>query len=130
MNWDREFDIVRKDEEKQIVYGVVLEPETEDAQEDIVPIAEVEKACHRFAIKYAKGVAQMGLDHDVVVDRANAPLVENFIAPVDYAQGEKVVRKGSWVIGVHIPDKDLWGSVKDGTQTGYSISGHGLKQPA
>ena len=44
-------DFAKVDKEEQMVYGVVLEPETFDAQDDRVKIAEVRKAAHTYMEK-------------------------------------------------------------------------------
>lgn len=121
--------IAKADDEKQIVYGIVLEPEVEDAQEDVVSADEIEKAAHRFLAEYTLGQAELGLEHVLKMRRGAARIVETFLAPVDFEMrlGEKVtkVKKGSWVMGVHIPEKRLWKAVKDEELTGFSIGGKG-----
>lgn len=55
-------------------------------------------------------------------------LVESYIAPQDLdldglLTGQDIIRKGSWVMAVHVTDDDLWQQVKDGEITGFSIGG-------
>ncbi len=33
------------------------------------------------------------------------------------------------MIGVHLPDDELWGLVKGGEFTGFSIGGRGMREP-
>ena len=44
--------ISKSDEDKRIVTGVVLEPETIDAQGDTIPAQVIEKAAHQFLSGY------------------------------------------------------------------------------
>ena len=128
--WGRSVDFYKADDERQIVYGIVLEPNVEDSQGDIVPPEEVEKAAHNFAIRYAQGKAEIGLDHETLINREGAPLVETYVAPVDFQHGDQVVKAGSWIIAVHIPDAEVWKSIKAGGRTGYSIKGRGTREQA
>lgn len=122
--------VFKADHERQIMFGVVLEPEFEDTQGDVITAEDVELAAHRFAAAYALGKAQLGLDHEVLMDRDDAVLVETYIAPVEFESGGMTIRKGAWVIGVHIPDVALWKSVQEAERTGFSIGGSGVREAA
>jgi len=117
--------IVKKDIVKQIVYGVVLKPEAEDAQGDIISEEEIEKAAHAFLTNYRKQQSDMGIMHtettpDVVV-------VESYIAPSTFTIGKVKVKKGSWIVGSKINKKELWDKVQKGQYAGYSIGGRGKR---
>jgi len=111
-----------KSEEEQVVYGVVLEPGTEDLQGDIVAAADVRKACHEFMMKSQR----IGHEHEGSV---NAQIVENYIAPLDFDCGGQRVKKGSWIMVTKIHDPNIWNAVKTGEITGYSIGGSGTRIP-
>lgn len=113
------------DAAKQILYCVVLEPDTEDLQKDITAAGEIEKAAHQYL-----------LDSRVVADshrknncgnliEVDAGVVESFIAPVDYEVGTAKIAKGSWVIAVKVYDTEIWKAVENGEITGVSIGGFG-----
>jgi 8-oxo-dGTP pyrophosphatase MutT (NUDIX family) len=110
---------------KQILYCVVLEPHTEDAQEDIMSPEEIEKTAH----KYLENSRVIGGEHSHPID---AVPVESFIAPQDFSvngqYGDQVVKAGSWVLGVKIKDPDEWQKVLDGDYTGVSIGGFGQRE--
>ena len=53
-------------------------------------------------------------------------IIENYIAPVDFMLGEADIKKGSWIAGIHIPDRTLWTLVENGTLTGFSIGGSAI----
>ncbi len=115
--------ITKSDDEKRIAYGVVLEPDTTDAQGDAQRPDEVEKACHNFLRKYNKQKAAMGYMH-----KRQAPeieIVECAIAPADFMLNKQTVKKGSWYIGAYVGNNKIWKDIKDGRLTGFSIGGRG-----
>ena len=113
--------ILKADDERQLVYGVVLQPDVADSQGDIVPAEEIEEAAHRYLVRSR-----------VVGDRHNrlaaAEVVESYIVPVDIEIEGQPVKAGSWVLVTHISDPSLWEAVKSGTYTSYSIGGFGLRE--
>lgn len=114
----REFSakIFKADDEHQIVYGVVLEPEIVDAQNDVVSAQEIEQACHRFM----KESRVIGDSHR---KQADSTVVECYVAPQTMTiAGQKVI-KGSWIMALHISDPRIWLDVKDRKYTGLSIGG-------
>lgn len=122
--------ISKLDEEKRIVYGPVLEPGVEDAQGDIVSKEEIRKAAHNFMRKV--GMAEAGADgvmHKGRVGVDAAYLVESWLQDGDTKHGEQSITDGTWMIGVHVPDDELWGLVKSGEFTGFSIGGQGMREP-
>jgi len=115
---EKEFltEVVKRDDEKRLVYGVVLVPDEEDSQGDICPPEVIERAAHGYLMK-SRSVAEQHKE------LANAHVVESFIAPADLKYDGKQVRKGSWIIAVKIADDRLWKAVKDGEYSGFSIGG-------
>jgi hypothetical protein len=113
--------ILKADDEKQLVYGVVLEPETVDTQGDVISADEIEKAAHRFLVKSR-----------VISDRhskkADAEVVESYVAPDAFEMGGQKVKKGSWVLGVHVSDSKLWSAIKQGEYQGFSVGGFGVRE--
>ena len=113
--------ILLKNEERQIVYGVVLEPDTEDAHGDIVTADEIEQTAHRWM----RESRVIGQDH---VERAGAEVVESFISPQDITLGGQLVKRGSWMLAVKVHDRDLWQGVKSGEYTGFSIGAYARRK--
>jgi hypothetical protein len=107
--------------EKRLVTGIVLEPNVVDAQGDFIGEEAIEKAAHDFLQEYNKSTG-MGLMHKVFGD-IGIELVESYVAPVAFALGNKPVKKGSWVVTVHISDDKRWREVKEGKLTGFSVGG-------
>ena len=104
--------------EERFVLGVVLEPETVDAQQDIYSADEVRAAAHRFMEEFQN----IGLMHQGLINQ-QVKLLESYLAPVDFeVDGERVL-KGTWLLALRIVDDELWGEVKSGGLTGLSIGG-------
>lgn len=116
---------VEKADMKRISYGVVLEPDTEDLQGDIIEAEEIEKAAHDWMVNSQKG----GLMHTELVP--GAKVVESFISPADFyvqksdGNMEKVAR-GSWVLGIQWPE-NIWKRIISGELTGFSVGGSGVR---
>ena len=113
--------ISKVDDEKRVVYGIVLEPDVEDAQGDIISASEIEKTAHRFM----KESRIIGEQHQRAVQ---AEVVESYISPDNLVINRKKVKSGSWVMAVKVHDDKLWKGVKDGLYTGFSVGGYGLRK--
>ena len=130
--------ISKADSEKQIIYGIVLDPYQVDSQDDWVPPKAIEETAHRWLAESRV----IGLDHS---DEANAHPVESYMVPYpsrgDYDKamanephkaytmpfGDDVVHSGSWVLGTKLGDAE-WAKVKDGELNAYSIGGYGNRK--
>ena len=111
--------IVKADDEKRLVTGVVLQPEVTDAQGDVISEDVIEEAAHNFVADYNRST-QLGVQHKGFPP--GIQLVESWIAPVDMNLG-KPVKKGTWLMTVHVTNDDIWGKVKAGLIRGFSIGG-------
>lgn len=109
------------DEEKRIVYGVVLIPWEVDLQGDIMTDEEVEKAAHKYVESF-QSVDEMHVISGV------GTLLESYIAPLDFWMGGVEVVKGSWIL-VTRAEKAVWKKIKDGELVGYSIGYVGKRTP-
>ncbi len=105
--------IRKTDDELQIVYGEVYAPNVPDVHGEFMTPVEVRKMAHRFM---AKGILQaVDTNHDNELN--GSMIVESFIARDD----DPVFIPEAWVIGMHVPDDDMWKSIKDGELNGFSI---------
>lgn len=111
-----------QDTDEQIVYGVVLQPGVTDSQGDVVSAEEIEKAAHRWLTESRLHDVQ----HDMQPNAQVVP-VESFIAPAQLEVAGRPVLKGSWVMAAKINDPELWGKVRKGEITGYSIGGSAIR---
>jgi len=117
--------IFKINNEMQICYSIVLEPETVDFQGDIISAESVQEGAHDFLQKYLWGEANMNLMHKKNVD--SVKIIESFIAPVSFDWEGKSILKGSWIMGIKVFDTDLWKNIKDGKLSGFSIGGTGKR---
>ncbi len=124
---DAEVKFLKADDDQRIVYGIVLEPDVEDTQGDVISKEDIEAAAHRYVYRH--------IEPGIVGDQHRKPApdvvrpVESFIAPCDFEMNGQLVRKGSWVLAAHVPDDDLWQQVKDGRKGGWSVGGIGKRTP-
>ena len=128
MEWQRDMQVIKIHEEQQVVRGVVLEPDVVDSQDDMITVQEIEAAAHNFMFQVQRESG--GIDADHSDEMADAIVVESFLAPVEFVEGEQTIRKGSWVLAVKVFDDDLWKSVKSGDRTAFSIHGTAERVPA
>nr|WP_088325943.1 XkdF-like putative serine protease domain-containing protein [Bacillus cereus] len=108
--------ITKSDDPQKLVYGVVYEPGVEDAHEDFMTAAEIEKAAHKFM----KDAQNIDTQHDFVSGAGE--VVESYIAPADFEINGVSIQKGSWVIATKASD-EVWEKIEKGLITGYSMAG-------
>lgn len=129
VKFSRPVPIAKADEDRQIAYGVVLEPctaeTTIDTQGDWYTAEDIELAAHGFMAAVAKGIGGSGLMHSGA-ELIGYP-VETFIAPVDFQLGDDIVKAGSWVLGVHYPDPEIWAGIRKGKYAAFSVQGRGVR---
>lgn len=125
----RDMRMLKADTVQQKVLGVVFEPDVVDTQGDLVAAEEIEKACHQFLADYRAGTTELWFNHDTPLTDDDAVLVENYTLPVDAEIGGQPVKAGAWVQGWHIKSASLWQAVVDGTLTGFSFGGTGMRGP-
>jgi uracil-DNA glycosylase family 4 len=132
--------ILKADEDKRIIYGVVLDPYQVDAHGDYISPAEIEQTAHKWMQKSRF----ISLNHR---GEANAVPVESWIEQYPNRQdykaaidgkphkafrrefGVDVIHSGAWVLGTQLDD-DLWQKFKNGDIQAYSIEGFCRKSSA
>lgn len=116
--------IFKADNEKRIVYGVVLAPNEVDLQGDWMTLDEIEKAAHF----YMMNSRTIGKNHE---KQTVAVPVESYLAPIDFESdgqyGGQEVKKGSWILGVKVQNDEDWEKIKSGEFTGFSVGGLGVR---
>ncbi len=129
--------VIKSADEKQIVYGAVLDPYEVDLQSEWVPPAEIESSAHGFL----KKSRVIGFEH---VERAEGQIVESWIEPYPSRQdyqaalenrphraytrkfGDDVIHSGTWVAGVQLGDHE-WALHKQGKLNAFSVGGFSFK---
>lgn len=118
---------------KQLVYGVVLEPNSFDSQDDFMLPHHVEQAAHGYLKRAIRGQSSVAkLQHRTQGFFKGKPSivpVESFIAPVDFTyDGVEMIKQGSWVLCMHVEDPALWQDFLDGKYQAFSVGGSGVRQ--
>ncbi len=109
--------IVKDDNDpKQLVYGIVYEPDVEDAHGDFATAEAIEKAAHDFLTKYR----QIDTQHDF--EAGAGEVVESYIAPADMEIASESITKGTWILVTKATD-EIWEAIQKGEYTGYSLAG-------
>jgi len=122
VNPDIQFDVkffAKNDEEndeKKLLYGIVYEPDVEDAHGDFMESKEIEKTAHEFLEHYRN----VDTEHNMLAGAG--VVVESYIAPKDLYIGTNVVKSGSWILVTRAND-EIWEAWKEGEITGYSMFG-------
>lgn len=107
-------------DDRRIAYGVVYEPDKIDAHGDIMTSIEVEEAAHNFLTKDNLG-NRIDTNHD---GESNGSFpVESFIA----RKHDPDFPEGAWVMGVKVPDPEIWEMIKSGELNGFSFEARGKK---
>jgi uracil-DNA glycosylase family 4 len=117
------FNVLKTDEERQIVYGVVMEPDTYDTDFNWTTSDEIEKAAH-FFMQHGVGIDKEHTRQDI-----DAAVVESYVAPADFEMDGKSVAKGSWIMAVHIKDTGEWEALKSDGRLQFSIDALALIDP-
>jgi len=134
-----------KTQDEHYVLGVVLEPNDgdneapldPDTQKDVYSDQEIKQAAFGFMEKFQN----IGHMHRAIVNN-KVKILESYLSPVEFwvtrdgetssskVAGAEHVRKGTWLLGLRVIDKDLWGKVKSGELNGLSIGGSARRVPA
>ena len=126
---DTAIKMFKSNDEKQIVYGVVFEPDfifeadSNFKEEQTISKEHIEEAAHNYLIKLRREgeLSHQKLSHGQGIDHAT-DIVESSIVHVDFKMGDELIKEGSWIIGMKIYDKELWKETKDSI-TGFSAGG-------
>ena len=103
-------------DEQQIAYAEVYAPLDLDSQNEFMLPQDVEALAHGFLQHLVtSGSNSIDLQHDGRATKVE--VVESFIARPDDA----VFHPGAWVLGVHVPDRQLWKAMKAGDFSGFSF---------
>jgi hypothetical protein len=108
-----ELKVKKFDAELQIVYGEVYAPNVVDSQGDFMEPDEIRKMAHGFLKDMNIDQVDKNHDHELT----GSHVVESFIA----RKGDPTFIEDSWVVGVHVPDSNLWDQIKKGELNGFSL---------
>lgn len=116
--------IAKVDEDEHLVFGwawVSTNVDGEiivDSQGESIEPRELEKAAYDYVLN-ARAVNELHEGADI------GAVVESFVFTPEKAKamGLPAEDRIGWWIGVHVPDAEIFGKVKDGTYSMFSIEG-------
>lgn len=117
--FQRQVPILKTDETKRIVTGIVYEPDVLDAHDEFMNEDEIEKAAHLFM----KEFRNVDKQHDFT--SGYGEVIESWVAKSEMKLGDQDIKKGTWLMSVHVTDDDTWGGIEKGEITGFSMGGVG-----
>lgn len=113
------FRVLKSDDEKGIVYGVVYEPDTVDTQGDWADAVTIERAAHGFM---EAGKVRM-VDRQHNYDPTEGAVVESFIKNGE-ARNYPDAKDGAWLVAIK-PSEMIKSDIKSGKIAGFSLAGTG-----
>jgi hypothetical protein len=125
----RDVRVVKADEdeekEERTVFGVVLIPETPDAQGDVYDAEEVKKAAYSFMEIYG---GHMKIMHRGKALDDKLKVLETYLSKQEISFGDEAFPIGTWFVTSRVCDDEIWSDVKEGKWTGYSMGGSAIKE--
>ena len=124
------FIFAKSDDDRRLVFGWasiavrVTGEVIEDYQEDIVEIEELEKAAYEYVLDF-------GTAGEMHERGGVGTLVESVVFTKEKAEAMGIppdILPEGWWVGFHIQDTDVWGKIKDGTYSMFSIEGEGVRE--
>ena len=115
------FKFYKQVKSKQMVGGIVYEPNAVDTQGDYADAEEIQKAMYAFMEKYAKNSKRIKIGHEGTAH--TFPIMECFQPEHDIQRGGQTVKKGAWWLMLKVTDKGIWDDIEAGKITGFSMGG-------
>lgn len=126
----QEFKIIKSDDERREVFGwasIAVRVDGEiitDYQEDVIDIADLEKAAYEFT-------AEFGTAGEMHQRRGVGRLIESVVFTKEKMAAMGII-PGSvpegWWVGFHIDDDNVWQKIKDGEYRMFSIEGTAVRE--
>lgn len=115
------FKFYKQVKSKQMVGGIVYEPNVVDTQGDYADAEEIQKAMYDFMEKYAKNSKRIKINHKGTTH--TFPIMECFQPEHDIQRGGQTVKKGAWWLMLKVTDKGVWNDIEAGKINGFSMGG-------
>lgn len=118
----KEIPIMKIDEEKHIVYGIIYQPYEKDAQGDWSTPTEIRAGAHKFLKDYRT----IKLQHQRKAEGCN--VIESYVLQNDQNLFGKIVKDGTWILAVEIVNPEIWNMIIKGQLTGFSMAGTAIEE--
>lgn len=110
--------IQKRNNEKQIAYGLVYVPGQTDAHGDAMTVDEIEKLAYSF-IKKNNLTERIDTNHD---GKSNGSYpVESWIVKEGDPMFSNPAHVGGWALGIKVPNIEIWSQIKSGKFSGFSF---------
>lgn len=109
--------VVNKDAktpDQRLVYAEVYAPNRPDSDGEYMTAQEIQKMAHAFTARGEMGQIDVMHNNEVV---PGVKIVESFIA----RKGDQDFLEGSWVVGMHVDNDQLWQAIKEDKINGFSM---------
>ena len=100
--------------EQRMCWAEVYAPMRPDSGGDYMTREDIQKAAYKF-MKHQR-LDQVDSQHNNELVKG-ATIVESFIA----RKGDPIFIEGSWVVGMHIDNAEMWDRIKKGEINGFSL---------
>lgn len=118
------------DESKPMtVFSVVLEPEPNDGAGDLHRETYSEEFVRQTAHDYTAWHLNLDDQHGEFLPATRAVVVESYCTKQAEPWGDRVVKKGTWIMGIRIYCPELKRQILAGEKTGLSIEGFAERIP-
>lgn len=121
--YKKDIQIMKNDEERGVLYGIVYSPDDVDSQGDEASAKEIQKAAYSFMKN--RNTINVDKDHDFI--NKDAYIAESWIL----RKGDEIFpneKEGSWAVAVQLESEELKSAVKKGEIAGLSMAGVAKKE--
>lgn len=116
--------VVKRDDDKFLVFGFASVADVEDSQGDVISIEELEKGAYKFMLRGGMG-AEM---HEVY---GVADVVESIVFTKEKLKLLGLAEDAlppAWWIGMKVRDAEVWQKIKNGDYKSFSIGGRAIRE--
>lgn len=106
--------IISRDEDgfERIAFAEIILPDNLNTYGDF----HTQESVREFSYSFMINRTGWDVEHDEVDISDKVQIVESFIA----RKGDPDFIEGAWVLGIHVPDDEIWASILSGDLNGYS----------
>lgn len=132
-HFEKQVQIEKTDNERQVAIGAVMVPSSVDSQGDFERADTINALSEDYMERLARGESKAGLMHVKFPGSKTLAPVENRVLSSPGKIGDEEYPAGTWQVGVKVRDDALWSLITESkTLTGFSIGGqvHDVKTHA
>lgn len=119
---------ISKSDDERIISGVVLQGTPPELEEN--PYVDTQGEWYKMEVVEKAAVDLMEKNERVCFDVQHAntrcyffDVIESFVAEEDMSKWGEIIKKGAWVMSVHVDDIRIWKQIKNGTLNSFSVAG-------